>query len=195
MNVESNPSPMRGRVTSRSEWVIRLVILLGVLLVGAAGVGLLMNRPDAGAAVKILPPRVGAVMSDFRLENMQGGQGGLSDYRGKVVLINTWATWCPPCQMEMPALQAFYAQNRESGFVLLAINAGETREQAANFAEQYGLSFPILLDPQEQLMDALAIHDYPTSILVGADGLVKAVHIGLFTEDTLQQEIGPYVQR
>lgn len=195
MNAEPNRSPAVGRATSRSEWVMRGMILVGVLLVAAAGVGLLLKQPGAAATGKILPPRVGVVMSDFRLENTQGGQGGIGDYRGKVVLINTWATWCPPCQMEMPALQAFYEQHHDGGFVLLAINAGETREQAADFAQQYGLSFPILLDPQEQLMDALAIHDYPTSILVGADGLVKAVHVGLFTEDALQQEIGPYLQR
>lgn len=140
------------------------------------------------------PLRVGMTLGNFTLEDLAGKPVSLSDYRGRPVLVNAWATWCPPCQAEMPDLDAFYRQHQSAGFIVLAVNAGETRDQAAGFQAQSGVSFPILLDPQEQLMDRLGISDFPTSILVGRDGRVKAVHVGLFTPAQLEQEILPLIQ-
>ncbi len=75
----------------------------------------------------------------------------LSDYAGKVVLLNAWATWCPPCKAEMPDLNAYYHAHQDEGFVILAINAGDSASVAAAFADQIGLSFPVLLDPNTDL--------------------------------------------
>lgn len=94
----------------------------------------------------------------------------------------------------MPSLNTFYQQHRDSGFVILAINAGETREQAATFVSKYGLAFPILLDPNLALMDQFAIQDYPTSILVGKDGKIKVKHIGYLSPEAIEREILPQIQ-
>ena len=146
-----------------------------------------------GDAASLGPARKGAQFGNFTLTDVNGKQVQLSDYAGRPVLINAWATWCPPCQAEMPDLNAYYKAHSGQGFVILAINAGETSAQASNFANQLGLTFPILLDPSERLMDALHIADFPTSILVGRDGLVKAIHIGRMTPAMLEEEISPFL--
>ncbi len=166
------------------------MIVVGVLLVAAAIVLLVSQR---GSSDGLGPARIGARLANFTLTDLAGKQVQLSDYAGRPVLINTWATWCPPCQAEMPDLNTYYLAHRSQGFVILAINAGETNAQASAFARQLGLSFPVLLDPTEALMDALHIADFPTSILVGRDGLVKAIHVGRLTPAMLQNEITPYL--
>ncbi len=166
------------------------MIVIGVLLVAAAVLLLLANRGDAAA---LGPPRKGSPLGNFTLTDVSGSQVRLSDYAGRPVLINAWATWCPPCQAEMPDLNAYYKAHSSQGFVILAINAGETKAQASGFAKQLGLDFPILLDPSESLMDALHIADFPTSILVGRDGLVTAIHVGRMTPAILEKEITPFL--
>jgi peroxiredoxin len=167
------------------------MIVVGILFI--TGAALLLVAQNGGTS-SLAPVKIGARLGNFTLTDLAGKQVQLSDYAGRPVLINAWATWCPPCQAEMPALNAYYLAHRSQGFVILAINAGETNAQASAFATRLGLSFPILLDPSESLMDALHIADFPTSILVGRDGIVKTVHVGGMTAAMLQSEIGPYLK-
>jgi peroxiredoxin len=161
----------------------------GVVLIAVAIVLLAIN----GSAGSGGPPRLGATLANFSLTDLSGKTVQLSDFTGRPVLINAWATWCPPCQEEMPDLNAYYQQYRSQGFVVLAVNAGETAAQASAYAQQYGLTFPVLLDPQENLMDLLHINDFPTSILVGRDGKVKVVYIGLMSRATIDAQLTPYL--
>ena len=165
------------------------MIAIGVLLIAAA-VLLLVAHNNTGS---LGPARIGARFGNFTLTDVTGKQVQLSDYAGRPVLINAWATWCPPCQAEMPDLNTYFKAHSSQGFMVLAINAGETSAQASAFAKQLGLTFPILLDPTENLMDTLHIADFPTSILVGRDGVVKAIHVGRLTPATLETEISPYL--
>ncbi len=161
----------------------------GVVLVIVAVLLLLLH--DSGTAGG--PPRQGAPLANFSLTDLNGKSVQLSDFAGRPVLINAWATWCPPCKMEMPDLNAFYQQYRDQGFVILAVNAGETAGQARAYVQQLGLTFPVLLDPNEHLMDTLHINDFPTSILVGRDGLVKTIYIGRMDRPTIDAQITPYI--
>ena len=166
-----------------------ILITIGLLALIAAILLLSNNSPT-----QILSPaQIGKPLGDFSLKDIGGRSVQLSDYAGKVVLINAWATWCPPCKAEMPDLNAYYQTYADTGFVILAINAGDTPSQAADFATQAGLSFPILLDPDVQVLDSLGVRSYPTSILVGADGVVKTIHMGMFTPETLEAEITPFL--
>lgn len=174
-------------------WLFKGLIAVGFLLLAAAVIGLFWTNRSANGETGA-PVRIGAQMARFELQDIQGKTVRLSDYAGKTVLVNAWATWCPPCRAEMPALNAFYQQHRAQGFVILAINAGESQAQAADFASANQLQFPVLLDQDENLMDRLSIHDYPTSILIGKDGVVKTIHVGMLTQDALQNEILPLIQ-
>lgn len=139
----------------------------------------------------MIPPRVGAPLSSFSLTDIQGNKVKLSDYKGKVVLVNAWATWCPPCRAKMPDLNAYYQAHQTDGFMVLAVNAGDPLSSAAAFAQSNGLAFPVLLDPDLQLLDGFGIHSFPTSIVVGRDGRVKTIHVGMFTPQALETEVTP----
>lgn len=199
MSQQSTEPQPAGSSNKVSNWGFKVLIIIGVLMMMTALVGLLnqfrqTSSPGAAQAPSTGPLRVGIPMPAFTLSDLDGKQVKLSDYAGRVVMINAWATWCPPCEAEMPSLNTFYQQHRDSGFVILAINAGETREQAATFVSKYGLAFPILLDPNLALMDQFAIQDYPTSILVGKDGKIKVKHIGYLSPEAIEREILPQIQ-
>jgi peroxiredoxin len=168
-----------------------LFIAGGLLLVVAIWL-LLVNQSPSAASIE--PARKGQPLSDFSLKDLGGNAVRLSDYAGQVVLINAWATWCPPCVAEMPDLQAYYQAHRAENFIILGINAGDSLSTASAFASQKGITFPILLDPNVDLLTNLGVHSFPTSILIGADGVVRSIHIGMYTGDDLESEITPYLR-
>jgi thiol-disulfide isomerase/thioredoxin len=94
-----------------------------------------------------VPAKVNFPAPELTLMDLQGRARSLADYRGQVVLINLWATWCPPCKEEMPTLQAFYEQHKERGFVIVAINDGESREDVLRFVNEPNRRFTRLISP------------------------------------------------
>ncbi|MCL4562454.1 MAG: TlpA family protein disulfide reductase [Chloroflexi bacterium] len=188
-NPSTNHIPRASR-RYRQKKIGNLFFLAGAVFVAVALAIILFSRSNALGSAGV---RVGAPLDNFSLVDIHGNKVRLSDYTGRPVLINAWASWCPPCRAEMPSLNQYYQTYKDSGFVILAINDGESQSIASDFAGQIGVSFPVLLDPGTQELDRLGIHDLPTSILVGRDGLVKTIHIGLFTTVSLQQELTPFV--
>ena len=116
---------------------------------------------------------------DFTLPDLQGNAVGLSDLRGQVVLLNFWATWCPPCRAEMPSMQALYTDYREKGFTILAIasDVGGTGS-VAPFVERLELTFPVLLDPRNVVGTRLPVLGIPTSYLLDKQGRLVEVEVG-----------------
>jgi len=175
----------------KQEKIRNVLMAFGAIMVVLAIFWLIFRSSPVQTVV---PPQIGVTLRDFTLEDVNGETVRLSDYKGKHVLINTWATWCPPCKAEMPLLNQYYQAHAAEGFVILAINAGDTQAEVASFVNQSGLKFPVLLDPGTQLLNQMAIHSFPTSILIGRDGVVKAIHIGLFTQESIEAEITPYIK-
>ncbi len=183
-----NLSPEKTNQFTRTRLIPYLLVGLGgAMLLAAVFLLYLSNRPAVGF------PRVGSRMVDFSLSDLDGNEVRLSHYKGRTVLINVWATWCPPCQAEMPTLVAAYQERKASGFTILAINDGETREEAAAFAAEYNMSFPVLLDPNSALVESLLIDNLPTTVLIGADGVVKAVHVGVLSPEDFAAQIAPLI--
>jgi cytochrome c biogenesis protein CcmG, thiol:disulfide interchange protein DsbE len=133
-------------------------------------------------------PDVGAPAPDFTALTPQGEPVKLSELRGQVVLINFWATWCAPCRVEMPAIQARY--NR-GGFSVLAIDFDERAELVQAFVNDLGLSFPVLLDPGGEIQNLYRVRGYPTSFFIDADGIIRVLHIG----DMSQTELDDYLSQ
>ncbi|MCA9915108.1 MAG: TlpA family protein disulfide reductase, partial [Anaerolineae bacterium] len=106
-----------------------------------------------------------------------------------VVMLNFWATWCPPCRAEMPAIQAAYMRHQEDGFVVLAINNRETATQVLPFMASYGLQFPIVMDTRAQIQQAFAVNAFPTSIFFNGDGQAYATHTGAVSPEQLEEYI------
>jgi peroxiredoxin len=114
----------------------------------------------------------------FVLPDINGKLYALSDYRGKVVVINFWASWCPPCVAEMPALQRAADELAKHGIPLLGIGAGESRNTVAKFLEKIPLRFPLLLDTKSEVMQSWAVPSLPTTIVVDPKGRITLLAMG-----------------
>lgn len=135
------------------------------------------------AALHFAPPvpdplRPGAPAPDFELPRFEGGRESLSAQRGKVVLINFWATWCRPCLEEMPSMERLYQDLAGEAFEMLAISVDESAEPIGAFRERLGLTFPILLDPEQRVAEAYQTFHYPESYLIDPEGRIVSRYIG-----------------
>jgi peroxiredoxin len=127
---------------------------------------------------------VGSIAPDFELDNLVGENIKLSELRGKIVLINFWATWCEPCKIEMPFFETLY-QDQNTEVEILAVNFDEPPQQVQQFADEFELSFPVLLDPGAEVQKLYRVIGYPTTFVVDEEGIVAFHHIGLITEEQL----------
>ncbi len=131
-------------------------------------------------------PAVGTSAEDFRLVDLEGKQQSLSQYRGKVVLVNFWATWCKPCTTEMPAMQTTYDKLREKGFVVLAINELEDELKVREHIKQYNHTFPVLLDRDNKVANQFGVFGLPVSVFIDEKGVVREyIKGGLLTEQLI----------
>jgi peroxiredoxin len=119
------------------------------------------------------------------LKSLDGQTVSLSDYRGRVVLLNFWATWCEPCKLEMPSFEDAQKSVGPQGFQVLAPNFDEPEPDVRAFGEELGISFPLLLDPGAVVQRLYRVVGYPTSYWIDREGRVAAVHVGVMTERQL----------
>jgi len=132
----------------------------------------------------VAPRRVRAAVApsmpapDFTLRSAEGGNLRLGEMRGRVVLVNFWATWCGPCKVEMPHLNRIYEKYRSAGFVLLGVNIDDDPRQASALATRMGLKFPVLFDTDKAVTRRYALDSMPGTVLIDRDGKVRHVHKG-----------------
>lgn len=135
-------------------------------------------------------PAVGMQVEDFQLADLEGKTQSLSQYRGKVVLVNFWATWCKPCTTEMPAMQTTYDRLREKGFVVLAINELEDDAKVREHIKQYGHTFPVLMDRDNKVANQFGVFGLPVSVFIDEKGIVQEyLKGGLLTEEKIYQTV------
>lgn len=119
------------------------------------------------------------VAPDFTLPNLSGNKVSLSDYRGKVVLLNFWATWCPPCRLEMPTMEKAYRRFKNRGFEVVAVSVDVGPQSVVrDFLQEFGLSFQVLLDPQMEALHVFDSFSLPTSIVIDRRGVIRARELG-----------------
>jgi peroxiredoxin len=181
------------RVAQKRKMRLQNIALIvgGMIVVGAVLVFAFATTPNAIVA----PAQIGKPIANFTLTDLNGVAHKMSDYAGRPVLINGWATWCPPCKAEMPALHEFYLKHKAEGFEMLAINSGESQAAVQQFISQMGFTFPVLLDTNKAVLDGLGVSGLPTSIFVGRDGTVKTIHVGGLTPDAIEQELTPLLSQ
>ncbi len=157
----------------------RLVLLLVVVVLVVGGIYLGIS----GSSVQFSEPAklvgVGDVAPDFQLEDTEGNQVSLSGLRGKVVLINLWATWCPPCIEEMPSMEKLYEAMAGEDFVLLAVNAeANGRKVVPEFLQKTPYTFPILYDDKGVVQALYGVSKFPESFILRKDGTIAEKIIG-----------------
>lgn len=135
----------------------------------------------------------GELAPDFTLHTLQGESVTLSDFRGKHVILNFWATWCPPCRAEMPDMQAYYDGHRENdNFVILAVNLTATESNRGNiqpFIDELGLTFPILLDEDSEVANTYEVVGYPTSYFIDDRGMIQYKVVGPMNRDFMRKQV------
>ena len=162
-----------------------IVIMVITLLVALAGLPA-FDSWSMGSRV----PTVGMQAEDFQLTDLDGKTQTLSQYRGKIVLVNFWATWCKPCTTEMPAMQATYDKLRSKGFVVLAINELEDDAKVREHIKQYGHTFPVLMDRDNKVANQFGVFGLPVSVFIDQEGRVQEyIKGGLLTEDKIHQTV------
>ncbi|NQT30127.1 MAG: TlpA family protein disulfide reductase [Candidatus Saganbacteria bacterium] len=115
---------------------------------------------------------------DFTLYDLAGKSHTLSDYKGKVVFLNFWATWCPPCRTEMPAMQKLFLDSDKSKFVMLAVDINQKKRVVADFAKTNGYTFPILLDTNGKVSDKYQVSGIPATFIIDKSGNIVNRIIG-----------------
>lgn len=139
-----------------------------------------------------MPVKVNYAAPNLTLTDVLGVSRSIADYRGQVLLVNLWATWCPPCKEEMPTLEAFYKKYKDEGFTVVAINDGDPTGDILQFVKDYDLTFPVWLDPTyiatEQAFKSLNL---PTSYVIDRNGIVRLQWVGGISRKMLDQHVIP----
>lgn len=131
--------------------------------------------------------QVGDTAPNFTLQDLEGEQQTLADYRGQGVVLNFWGTWCEPCKKEMPAFDKYYQQFKDRGVQMLAINVAESDYAVKSFVQQYGMTFPVAIDHTKSVLRAYNIEPLPTTMLINEQGEIVKIITGEMTEQDIKQ--------
>jgi peroxiredoxin len=178
--------------SNRIVWLCVLGAALVMLIVGAAVIDRI-PRQSGGAqvatpAAKESKPvsnvktgnRIGDTAPDFALKTTDNRDIKLSDYRGKNIILNFWASWCGPCRYEMPALETIHEKWSKADVVVLAVNVQDGYENARLYAKTNGLTFTIPVDIPGKVAEQYGARGLPTSFIIDSEGVIKSIKIGPF---------------
>jgi cytochrome c biogenesis protein CcmG/thiol:disulfide interchange protein DsbE len=170
-----------------------ILLVLGLALIGVSAFFILREILPKNVPATV-PVQVDFPAPELTLTDAQGISHSLADYRGQVILVNLWATWCPPCKEEMPALQAFHNKYEKDGFAVIAINDGDPTADVIQFVKDYGLTFPVWLDPTyiatEQAFKTLNL---PSSFVIDQDGTTRLMWVGAISRRMLEEHVTPLI--
>ncbi len=200
---ESQRIPQRHKEQARQKRIsrrrverrLRIGVGIVALLALAGAIYGLSNSRLKTLPAGIIPdrrPAAGDPMPEMALPMLTGELVNTRELLGKPILINAWATWCPPCKDEMPLLDSLQQQYKDQGLVVLAVNSADDIQAVEDFLKISGnFTFTVLVDSSGEALASLGVRALPTSILVGADGIVKYIHVGEITQDLLETLVVP----
>jgi peroxiredoxin len=190
---ETKPSSRSGQKS-----IFIAFLAAGLFFIGAAVVILYLPKAQEQVLANnysVVPVKVNYAAPELRLTDLDGNPVLLSDYRGMTVLVNNWATWCPPCKAEMPTLEKYYEDHYGQNFVIIAIESGEPADEVASFVAQYKLTFPVWLDTQTLALDAFENWDLPSSYIIDKNGTIQLTWTGEISRAMLDEYVTPLLEK
>jgi cytochrome c biogenesis protein CcmG, thiol:disulfide interchange protein DsbE len=181
------------RTIGAGKWLV--LMLLGAVLLTTAGCfgGTRNFSPDGGStssnAASLSGGLIGSPAPEFALKSIDGSTVQLSELRGKALMVNFWATWCPPCKEEMPVLQSAYEKYRDEGFEFVGIDMKEDEATVRNFVEEGGYSWTFLLDSDGQVSNSYRVVGVPTTYFIDREGIIQGMFIGAISKSVLESKL------
>jgi peroxiredoxin len=181
----------------RVQLIWTTLIAFGFFLIGIA---ILFSLPKSDRSSPLnsefstIPVQVNYPAPQITLNDLSSQNVSLKDYHNNIVLVNNWATWCPPCKAEMPTLQKYYQAHAKQGFVIVAIESGESMEEVADFVIQYSLTFPVWIDINGVALDAFNNWDLPSSYVIDRTGTVRLTWTGKISLEMLDKYVTPLLE-
>ena len=164
-------------------------LILGVLILGAGWIWLNRVPPSLAELPPESIPLKNHPAPDFTLQTVEGESLSLSDLKGQAVVLNFWATWCPPCRAEMPELQAAYEDLGEGGLVVLGVNQGEEPAVVQAYLDELGLTFPVVIDANFAVSDLYSVNSIPSTFFIDRNGVIRDIVIGQMNTALLRERI------
>jgi peroxiredoxin len=178
------------RYVARVLGILLIVTMIASIIYDQVGG---RNTDDQQAANEVeVGIRNNQLAPDIQLTNLEGSSVKLSDYRGRTVLINFWATWCQVCKTEMPHIERIYQSFKDEGVVILSVNATsleKNTQRVGSYAEKHGLSFPIVLDEQGAVIKQYKVTAYPTTFIVDTKGIIRNQYLGAVSYESMKKAI------
>ena len=177
---------------------IALIAVMSVLLLvfgkkDSAGSQSASSGSSPSSSGSAIPAEVNYAAPELSLQNVNGETEALTDYLDQVVLVNNWATWCPPCKAEIPTLEAYYKAHKEQGFVIIGVEAGEPQSEVSQFVQGSVITYPIWIDPQNASLRAFGSSGLPNSFVIDRSGAVRLAWVGEITRDALEKYVTPLI--
>ncbi|RPI86283.1 MAG: TlpA family protein disulfide reductase [Chloroflexi bacterium] len=184
------------KARKQNEAKITAMFLIGALLLvfGVIGIILLSGNSQASSEFENTPAEVSYPAPEINLVDLEGNSVSLEDYLGKTVMVNNWATWCPPCKAEMPDLDRYYQTHKDEDFILIGIEAGDTEANVSSFVQSYGINFPIWLDAKQEAVQAFRNNGLPNSYIIDTSGTIRIVWNGAVTLKQLEKYVTPLLE-
>ncbi|OQX64780.1 MAG: hypothetical protein B5M51_02685 [Anaerolinea sp. 4484_236] len=178
-----------------------IIVGVGIILLGIAALFIFPSdkntktSPSPEDEYSSIPLPVEYDAPELALTNLANEDQSLADYRGSVVMVNLWATWCPPCKAELPILQEYYKDHKDEGFVIIGIDSQESLKQVEGYIKTTTVKYPIWIDPKGAAGMAFNSFSLPASFVIDRDGVVRLAWTGAISKNMLEKHVTPLIQK
>ncbi len=173
--------------------LIALMVVLILLFGKKDDAGTQTTSTGSSSSYSVIPSEVNYAAPELSLKNVNGSTESLADYSDKVVLVNNWATWCPPCKAEIPTLEEYYKVHSEDGFVIIGVEAGEPQAEVLGFVKGAEITYPIWIDLENASLRAFGASGLPNSFVIDRKGTVRLAWVGEINREMLEKYVTPII--
>ncbi|NOT04681.1 MAG: redoxin domain-containing protein [Anaerolineales bacterium] len=183
----------KNRRKNNSKAGLTFILGVGLVLIGLAALLVLTGEKNTTASQpasrSVTPMEVSYPAPELALQNVNGETESLIGYRDQVVLVNNWATWCPPCKAEIPTLESYYKAHTTDGFVIIGVEAGEPQNDVLKFVQESGMTYPVWIDLNGAALDAFNNENLPSSYVIDRKGIVRLAWVGEINREMLEKYV------